>query len=90
MIESVFRLTYLMTSSVGAQGNGHKTTCTKNLYLSVKFGENLRSIRLQMSPRDPLISVRSQKTIYWKHGHFGSNVPIYVFNSMFLFTTFFV
>ena len=79
MIESVFGLTYLMTSSVGAWGNGYKITCTKSLYLSVKSGENLRSIRLQMSPQGPLISVRSQKIIYWKLGqgcHFGSNGKI--------------
>ena len=66
MIESVFGLTYLMMSS-------------KSLYLSVKSGENLRSIRLQMSPQGPLISVRSQKIIYWKLGrgcHFGSNGKI--------------
>ena len=31
MIEDVFGLMYLMMPSVGAQGNGHKSTCTKNL-----------------------------------------------------------
>ena len=50
IIKSVFGLTYLMMPSVGDEGNDHKTTCTKNLNLSVKTGENLRSIRLQMSP----------------------------------------
>ena len=64
MIEDVFGLMYLMMPSVGAQGNGHKSTCTKNLYLSVKSCEILRSIRLQMSPQGLLISVSSQKIIY--------------------------
>ena len=50
-----------MTSSVGAWENGHKITCTKSLYLSVKSSENLRSIRLQISPQVSLISVRCQK-----------------------------
>ena len=91
--EGVFGLMYLMTSSVGAQSNDHKTTCTKNLYLSVKSGETVGSIRLQMSPQGPLISVGGQKIICLKVGwgcHFGSNGPIQIFNSMFLFTAFFV
>ena len=54
---------------------------TKLLVLktSGKSGENLTSIRLQMSPQDPLISVRGQKTSGWKHDrgcHFSSNGPI--------------
>ena len=63
MIEAVFGLMYLTASSVGAPVNGHKTTCTKNLYLLVKSGENLRSIGLQMSPQGPLISVKGQKQL---------------------------
>ena len=79
MIEGVFGLMYLMTPSVGAWGNGHKATCTKNLYLFVKSGENLRLIRLQMSLQISPIPVRGQKIICWKLGrgcHSGSNGPI--------------
>ena len=47
----------------------------------------LSSVGSQMSPQDPLISVRGQKILYLKLGqgcHFGSNEAIYIFNFIFL------
>ena len=48
---------YLMTSSVGTEGNDPKTTRTGNLHHFVTFGENLRSIGRQIRHQDPLILI---------------------------------
>ena len=48
--------------------NGSSTTRTKNLQPSVTFGENLRSIVIQMLLQGHLIYVSGQTILLWKLG----------------------
>ena len=55
-------LSSLMTSPVGTQANGSKTTHAGNFHPSLTINEKLRSIERQIHPPGLLISVRVKKS----------------------------
>ena len=60
-------MTYCFDVTDDVMDNGSSTTRTRNLQPSVKFGENLRTIVIQMRLQDHLICEWSNNS-FWKLG----------------------